>query len=114
MNILWLTNVPLPEATNLLNIKEVNSGGWLIGAYDYLTISRNVKLSILFPVKSDTNTKRKIAGKNIDYFTFPQFKNKAINKNKENRIFEQVIDETKPDVVHIFGTELPHSLVMLN
>ena len=48
MNILWITNILLPEASSLLLWKKdlKSSGGWLLGAAGGLIENPNIKLSI--------------------------------------------------------------------
>ena len=49
MNILWITNVALPEASLLRNKKPIPFGGWLINASVGLVDNDETKLSIAFP-----------------------------------------------------------------
>ena len=115
MKVLWLTNVPLPEASRLFGLATGTSGGWLSGAANHLVSSnQTIQLSVLFPVKAQRTGVTQAKGNKIEYYAFPQLRNRQLKGNEENRLFSRVIKDVKPDVVHIFGTELPHSLMMLN
>ena len=49
MNILWITNILLPETTALLTGNSVHkgSGGWLVSSSQALIDSGEVKLSLV-------------------------------------------------------------------
>lgn len=113
MKILWLTNVPLPEASLLMKESSTPFGGWLVNASADLADKTDVELTILFP---NENVKKYISfkGKKINYIAFPSI-NIANNYSiKNNTDLLKILDEVKPDIVHIFGTEYVHSLAMVN
>lgn len=111
MKILWLTNVPLPEATELLKIKTVPFGGWLVKTAVDLSNSNDVDLNITFPFISAEKIVH-LRGSKIDYFAFPS-KGKTNEQNTIESFLETIIDLVNPDLVHIFGTEYLHSLCMV-
>lgn len=113
MKILWLTNIPLPEVSLLMKEPSIPFGGWLVNASADLSEVKDLYLSILFP-KANINNIEYFKGKEIKYFAFPN-----INLNdkfliERNIYFEKVLKEVNPDIVHIFGTEYPHTLSMVN
>lgn len=112
MKILWLVNIPLPEASNLLNEKECPYGGWLVGASDKLSRVEGIELSIMFPHKGIKGYKC-LQGKRINHYAFSTVKNKG-RQLKNNNTFKKIINECNPDIVHIFGTEYSHTLSMVN
>lgn len=101
MRILWFSNVPLPEYSKLMNEEESPYGGWLINASYDLTLHDNVELIIAFPSKSAIVNK--VDGKKIIYYSFPE---KKISINH----LGELVDQIKPDLIHLFGSELPHSI----
>lgn len=107
MKILWLINIPLPQATRALGIDEVIGGGWLIGQLNALikyTVGNRIYIcSPTGLVKNIT----KITIDNVEHILFP--KNPLIYET----LFPAFIKEIEPDVIHIFGTEQEHSLAML-
>lgn len=111
MRILWLINISLPETSLLMNEKTSPSGGWLVHTSKKIADESNIKLGILFPSKKSNKIKY-LKGEKIDYFSFK--KNRNNNKQNLDNYFTQIIKKFSPDVVHIFGTELMHSLVMVN
>lgn len=113
MKVLWVTNVPLPEASTLLNQKPTPFGGWLINASMDLSDKLEGTLFIAFPIDS-VNGYRLLQGERIKYLPFLRVKLNDDNLIKNNVFFEEMINEVKPDIVHIFGTEYPHTLSMVN
>lgn len=112
MKILWLTNVPLPEAGNLMGEKALPFGGWLINTSKVLSTLEKVNLTISFPFNGLDKVKL-LVGKNINYFAFPEIKNEN-TEITQNKHLEEVINQVRPDIVHIFGTEFAHTLAMVN
>lgn len=113
MDILWLINVPLPEASQLMGEKPSPFGGWLINAAKDLANKEGVELSIAFPSNKASKFKE-LKGKNINYYPFIPVKetdNKGIEYNES---FETLLNNLKPDIVHIYGTEIAHTLSMVN
>lgn len=113
MNILWLTNIPLPEASELMNEKSNFSGGWLTRTAKDLSEQDNLELTVIFPKNGITELKS-VMGKQIKYYLFPPVKKNHLNSVENNIFLKQILKEVKPDIVHIFGTEYSHSLAMVN
>lgn len=110
MKILWLINIPLPEASLLLGEKPLPFGGWLINASKRLSAQKDIELSIAFPSIKPTKLK-KLKGEWINYFPFDSVK---ANDLKNNKSLEKILEEVNPDIVHIYGTEMRHTLAMVN
>ncbi|MHA6259955.1 glycosyltransferase family 4 protein [Sporosarcina sp. CAU 1771] len=113
MNILWLTNIPLPEASLLMNEKPTPFGGWLINTSEVLSSKSDFELSIAFPLNG-RNSVGIMRGEKRSYYSFPAINNRNRALINNNKYLEEIIDISKPDIVHIFGTEYAHSLAMVN
>lgn len=113
MKVLWLTNIALPEVSQLMNEPSTPFGGWLVNASIDLSDQENIELSITFP-RTHSNDISQFKGNKINYFSFPSvnMKNKKLIQN--NKYLKKILNEVKPDLVHIFGTEYAHSLAMVN
>jgi len=111
MKILWLTNIPLPEASNLMNETPTPFGGWLVGSSLRLAEKENIDLCVAFPHKS-AKLFQMYQGEKITYYAFKPIKDAQNKKNQD--MFESLLQEVQPDLVHIHGTEYPHTLVMMN
>jgi len=117
MKILWLTNVPLQEASVLLKSEPIYSGGWLETSSEQIIEKDDTELLVLFPMDIrfyKKSSKKEFSGRKIKFLMFPSSKNKEIRENTESPFFMSIIERFRPDLVHIFGTELPHSLMMAN
>lgn len=106
MNVLILCNVLLPEISKKISKPVSLGGGWLSGTIDGL-LSRKpaMRLCVCCPVFDYNGPK---SGKTLDY-SFYLF-NRNVNQ-VEN--FKSIIEDVKPDIIHIFGTEYKHSFDML-
>ncbi|MCU7987579.1 glycosyltransferase family 4 protein [Shewanella sp. SW24] len=105
MNVLWVVNVPTPEACNLFGLPYTPYGGWLVESSNLLSKSID-SLSIVFPV-SKTNLIDNKQGDSINYYIFPN------KESSSSYTMEVVLVNCKPDIVHIYGTEMPHTLAMI-
>lgn len=113
MKVLWVVNVPLPEASLLLNEKPQPFGGWLINSSKYIVENGNIELSIAFP-KSNIKRYEKLYGKNITYYAFKEIKDKNKKYIKDNEILKEIINDFNPDLIHIYGTEMAHTISTVN
>jgi len=113
MNILWLTNLALPKASQLMNEKPNPFGGWFVSASVHLTDKDSIKLSIAFP-KNGLSDVLVLKGEKIIFYAFLPVSEKDIRSNKLNTYLEKILVEAKPDIVHIFGTEYANTLAMVN
>lgn len=113
MKILWLVNVPLPEASSLLKEAPSPYGGWLINASRDLAKQEGIELSIAFPKHGVKNFIR-LKGNKINYYAFKPIKDKDKKLIEFNAILNDIINQVKPDIVHIYGTEFAHSHSMVN
>jgi len=113
MNVLWVTNVALPESSLLMNEKPVPFGGWFASASSALANEDDIKLAIAFP-KNGLSDVVRLKGKKITFYAFPPISEKEVKFNKQNIYFKKILSEVKTDIVHIFGTEYPHALAMVD
>lgn len=113
MRILWVTNVPLPEASLLMGDQPNPFGGWLISAANDLSKEKNIDLFIVFP-KSGASDVTELKGAQITYYAFPLVNEKKVSENEKNKSIEVILNTVKPDLVHIFGTEYAHTLATVN
>lgn len=111
MKVLWITNILLPEATEMLGKGKAlkGSGGWLIGAATALLQTNEVELYIAAPTTHTKNLK-KIVGNKIVYYAIPRPSNQFKYWRKYEYYWKIIQSEVKPDIVHIHGTEFSHGL----
>lgn len=113
MRVLWLSNVMLPDVAKHLHKPIPSCGGWLSGALEELKHRKDIQLATAFPLIGENKILSDVADE-ILYYGFPG-KNSDPTKYDAalENIFESMILEFKPDVIHIWGTEFPHTLSMV-
>lgn len=112
MRVLWLCNIMLPDVAAKWGLKASNKEGWLSGICETVKRNREFELAISFPApKEYTNHVETIDG--IKYYGFnedtthPEIYDESLEEE-----LSFIVGDFKPDVVHIFGTEFPHTLAM--
>jgi len=108
MKILWVINTILPYVAKKENIKATVFGGWLNSLFDEMKNNDKIKQMIIVSMYNGTSIKKYIDG-NVIYYLMPTKNKLKYNKNLKN-LFINIYNETNPDLVHIHGTEYPHSL----
>ncbi|MDD6448916.1 MAG: glycosyltransferase family 4 protein [Lachnospiraceae bacterium] len=105
MKILWVCSLPLPEMAAQLHLNQTSFGGWLIGLSRQLENEKSVSLYVLANVPEDTG---EVDGgvDAYEYYTFTGLSNRQTEvSEKRIRRFQDVLQKSQPDVIHIFGTE---------
>ena len=117
MRVLWICNIMLPMIAEQLNLPYSNREGWLSGLADKL-LSRNageIQLGICFPVeKSMWDFEQILALKENTTCYCYGFEEDLNHPEKYShsleKRFQYIFDSFQPDMIHIFGTEFPHTL----
>lgn len=107
MRVLWVTNVPPAAASGLLEQPSNPFGGWLDGSLGALSDTPGLDINIAFP-HGESPTQVGTAGR-VTYWGFaPCNRRRADGEGRGAAI--SLIRAIDPDLVHIHGTEMPHSL----
>lgn len=109
MNILWTVNLIPRSAADALGIKSDVLGGWVEAMAAHLTAIEGADLSIA--CKSDRGLDFSAERDGIRYRSIPYHRNTDLNALRA--VCEKLIDELRPDIVHIEGTEFLHARAML-
>lgn len=108
-----MCNIMLPKIANDLKREQTVFGGWLSSLANEIENVDSITLSVCFPI---TKTSEIIHGhiNKISYYGFPssKFEPHIYDKETENYL-KSIIDDFEPDIVHIWGTEFPHSLSLI-
>lgn len=102
IRILWITNVPLPEASDLQGRTPSPFGGWLVGAARHLAPSVDLSVASLDRQALHTGTVRS------ELITHYGFADRGDRQELDSALSE-IINIARPDIVHIFGTEYRHA-----
>lgn len=117
MRVLWLCNIMLPRVAKQYN-RDINSKeGWLTGISEQLLSRTDIELAICIPTMDDALLKIKKdiikheSGNSFTvYFLRENLYNPEVYDSNLESIFECIMEDYKPDVLHCFGTEFPHTL----
>lgn len=111
MRILWLCNIVLPELAGEFGFRKVHVGGWMTGAWEQMKSIPDMELGICVPIIDENRMKEGIFS-NYHYYSF-HFEGKCACLDLQFHDFEHILEDFKPDVVHIWGTEYQHSYSMI-
>lgn len=108
MRILWIVNMVLPRLAEYLGIKHGLSGTWMYDIADKLDKDDNVEFAVAC-VYGKTFGRHHVG--NTTYYCLPGAGRQMIFYQKAfEKYWQQIVDEFKPDIVHIHGTEYCHGL----
>ncbi len=123
MKILWIVNIMMPEACQLLNLPISKVGGWLSG---YQTAILNAHPDIELHIVQPGDRKADVRQGQTIHHIFPQRwieTGSSFASAKRSRLsaisnqlptyFDSLKQDIQPDVIHIHGTEFAHSLVWI-
>ncbi len=91
--------------------------GWLSGCFDRIVKGgdedNKIELGVCFPTDGEIASSSEVL-EGVTYYGFKEDLDHPENYDGtvENR-FHVILDDFKPDILHIFGTEFPHTLAML-
>jgi len=112
MNVLWLSNVLFPDVCKELNIIPPSVGGWMhSGATLLIDLNPSIKLAVVCLYSGDKL--KYIDNYAISYFLIPETGGNQSYNSKLEKYFKEIKLNFKPDIIHIHGTEYPHSLACL-
>ncbi len=124
MKVLWLCNIMMPMIAEQLNMEASNKEGWLSGLASVILKRQNengIELAVAFPAPENMFSEGQevcmhtlsIRGSRLVCWGFREdvTRPEHYDKGLEERL-RKIIDSCRPDMVHCFGTEYPHTLAM--
>lgn len=110
MKVLWIVNTIFPYPSKQMNIENTIYGGWLVSLFEELNKNSNVEFAIATTYCGNKLLKYKT--NNTVYYLLPC--NDA-TKYDENllKYWQTIVEEFKPVLIHIHGSEYVHSLPLL-
>ncbi len=119
MKVLWLCNFMLPAVAEHLQQKASNKEGWVSGMADVLLQHRDdngVELGIAFPVSEQMDGYREevsvYGGKLTCYGFYEDTEHPEHYDMGLEEKMKRITEDFRPDVIHCYGTEYPHTLAM--
>jgi glycosyltransferase involved in cell wall biosynthesis len=109
MKVLWLSNVLFPEVCKELKIETPVVGGWMHSGAEML-MNHNPDIQLAVASLYSGKELKCIKKYYITYYLVPnQGGNQIYNPNFE-KYYQKISEKFQPDIVHIHGSEYPHSL----
>ena len=128
MKVLWLCNIMLPIIAKDLGLPYSNREGWLSGLYEQFSNEedKKIELAVCFPHNNKESSQamkardkeeiKHILKFKIGSMTYYSFRENLTEPEKYVDSMEEqmqgVLRDFSPDLIHIFGSEFPHSLAM--
>ena len=124
MKVLWLCNMIIPMVARQLNLDASNKEGWISGLAEVVLRKQQenqIELSIafpapkvMFPENHDICKKViRIGNAALICYGFHEDTSQAeVYDPALEGMLKKILEDAKPDIVHCFGTEYPHTLAM--
>ncbi len=122
MKILWVCNTILSSFAKRHGLDTTASGGWIDGSFERICREidlrgerpeRLIELGVCFPLPSRFKNLREQREEAV-YYGFSENLGAPEVYDPEMEVrFKEIISDFDPDIVHIFGTEFPHTLAMV-
>ena len=111
MKVLFLSYAAIPAFADAFEVKGTNSAGWVVGIHNAL-MDAGCDVAIATPMNVQGD--KKVIKNGTTYYAFPQnYKDVAVFNPAQVETFTNILEEFKPDVVTIFGTEYTQGYAML-
>lgn len=116
MRILWLCNVVPPMIAEKLNIETTVKEGWIDASLRRLVSEKEqaFEMGICVPGNIDTAYEKKevsLLSSKINVYRFLEnTRSPWVYDKSLETAFAGIIKDFNPDIIHIFGTEYPHTL----
>ncbi|MBQ8946426.1 MAG: glycosyltransferase family 4 protein [Lachnospiraceae bacterium] len=118
MKVLWVVNLPMPVIATQLDLPVSNREGWLTGIIEKIGLkpyNERFNLAVAFPVDGGgvvINREVTISEQfRVRAYGFGENTDAPYNYDPAlEQTLRAVIDDYKPDILHVFGTEFPHCL----
>lgn len=107
MKVVWIVNIVLPRAPLDVGEKRITTVTWLENML--CNIKEDVELVVCYPDSRNRFLKKEVSG-GVTYYCVPR-RHRIGDKYEKGMktYFHQIFERERPDVIHIWGTEFPHT-----
>ncbi len=111
-HILWLSCIVLPSYAQEFGIKQNNRAGWISGMLEELEKRNEIEVDLCFPIYDKLRMKNGECNGH-KYYTFHC---KSVETYDDEMVeeFEQILEISKPNLIHIWGVEFSFATAMLH
>lgn len=121
MKVLWVCNIMLPTIARQLGVSYSSREGWLSGLLERVVQEQGwnrIELGIAFPADEEMGNFHRLLqlGENTTCHCYGFLENldtPEIYDDELEKRFSEIMEEFKPDILHVFGTEFPHTLACI-
>jgi len=106
MKVVWLCNTLIGEIADDYGLVLAKPESWIKAFYEQAKNDSHIDLVYLFPYKDELSFKIH----NVSFISYP--KATSMKETLQIDFFRELIKKLKPDIIHIFGTEMVHSYNM--
>lgn len=113
MKILWCVNILLPDVAKAIGAPSNPLGGWMVSLSSNLAKINGINLAVATLYSG--NELKKLETNNITYYLIPGGQKTMLKKSSERLkgYWREVVEDLKPDLLHLHGTEYAHGLALL-
>ena len=114
MKVLWVTNQPVAHLRKMLNLPICQSGGWMETSYESLKKLKDLTLCIA-TIYDGLEMQQEIEDGNV-FIAVPSKQpigNYNPNDSYNLRKWSEVLNEFKPEIIQVWGTEYALALCVL-
>lgn len=112
MKVVLVCNTAVPVIAEAFQLPKAKPESWLIAHIEALE-KKNCAVTVCFPVEEERGRISESVG-NIRAESYTHDKCPERYNSKAEAEFVRIFEETQPDIIHVFGTELPHTLAAVN
>lgn len=121
MKVLWVCNIMLPTIARQLGASYSSREGWLSGLLERVVQEQGwnrIELGIAFPSDEEIGDFHRLMqlGESTSCHCYGFVENLDTPEIYDARLekrFEEILEDFKPDILHVFGTEFPHALACI-
>ena len=111
MRVLWICNVVINDFVGEFGIKKCHTVGWLESMLHRLEKEQDLTIGVCCPIIDEERMKNGVLGGH-PYYSFHLNMNRREYDSDMKKEFIPILQDFKPDVIEIWGTEYNHSLAM--
>lgn len=111
MRVLWITNGPIAIHRKQLGIGSFQSGGWMDAAFEKIKAFPEVQMGLASVHDCSSLLKHEVDS--VKMYAVPNDLKGGLYQYKKNdnlQLWAKIAEDFKPDIIHIWGTEMAHSL----
>lgn len=110
MRVLLSANMVLPAVAEQLELPTSSFGGWLSTVTERLSKQSGITLGVA--MRAGAATLKRIEHEGVCYYALPRRRYNAYDT--PDAAISEVLDDFKPDIVHVEGTEMPYARRLLS